>query len=41
MNKYIKKIQGIICRLFLKVKIIFQSSFKNKTIKNYEEAIKL
>lgn len=40
MNKYIKKIQNVICGQFLKLKIIFQCNFKNKIIKNYEEAIK-
>ena len=41
MNKYIKKTLGIIQRQLLKVKIIFQCSFKKKTIKDYEEAIKI
>lgn len=40
MNKYIKKIQNVICGQFLKLKILLQCNFKNKTIKNYEEAIK-
>ena len=40
MKGYIKKIQGVICRQFLKVKIIFQCNFKKKTIKNYKDAMK-
>lgn len=40
MNRYIKKIQGVICRQFLKAKIIFQCNYKKKTIKNYKEAMK-